>query len=213
MFLGPDASAAGVHGRACSCFSPEPFVRVRGREISTFPMKGTADAATLEARRWLEEDEKENRESATIVDLMRNEPFHGGFPGAGETLPLYQPRGNAWRDDSAMQFRNRRRFAGKLAFRLGEIIMALLPAGSVTGAPKEATCRAIAEAEDMERGFVRDNSAFSTEGTWTPPSAIRFMEEDGANLVYKSGGGITVMSRMEDEYREAIAKVYVPFDL
>ena len=39
------------------------------------------------------------------------------------------------------------------------------------------------------------------------------MEEDGANLVYKSGGGITVMSRMEDEYREAIAKVYVPFDL
>ena len=42
--------------------------------------------------------------------------------------------------------------------------------------------------------------------------AIRFMEEDEKEMVYKSGGGITVMSRMEDEYREAIAKVYVPFD-
>jgi len=38
------------------------------------------------------------------------------------------------------------------------------------------------------------------------------MEEDEKGMVYKSGGGITVMSRMVDEYREAIAKVYVPFD-
>ncbi|WP_425515073.1 chorismate-binding protein [Akkermansia muciniphila] len=42
--------------------------------------------------------------------------------------------------------------------------------------------------------------------------SIRFMEEDERGMVYKSGGGITVMSRMEEEYREAVAKVYVPFD-
>ena len=91
--------------------------------------------------------------------------------------------------------------------------MALLPAGSVTGAPKEATCRAIAEAEDMERGFYTGIFGFFNGRDLDSAVAIRFMEEDGANLVYKSGGGITVMSRMEDEYREAIAKVYVPFDL
>ena len=73
MLLGPDARISGVHGRGCVCFSPEPFVTVRGRSISTFPMKGTAPSATQEARRWLETDEKENRESATIVDLMRND--------------------------------------------------------------------------------------------------------------------------------------------
>lgn len=73
MLLGPDARVPGVHGRSCVCFSPEPFVTVRGRSISTFPMKGTAPAATPEARDWLETDEKENRESATIVDLMRND--------------------------------------------------------------------------------------------------------------------------------------------
>ena len=43
--------------------------------------------------------------------------------------------------------------------RLGEILLKLLPAGSVTGAPKEATCRAIAEAEDMERGIPPSPSA------------------------------------------------------
>ena len=73
MLLGPDARISGVHGRGCVCFSPEPFVTVRGRSISTFPMKGTVPSATQEARRWLETDEKENRESATIVDLMRND--------------------------------------------------------------------------------------------------------------------------------------------
>ena len=41
MLLGPDARVPGVHGRSCVCFSPEPFVTVRGRSISTFPMKGT----------------------------------------------------------------------------------------------------------------------------------------------------------------------------
>ena len=96
--------------------------------------------------------------------------------------------------------------------RLGEILLKLLPAGSVTGAPKEATCRAIAEAEDMERGFYTGIFGFFNGRDLDSAVAIRFMEEDEKGMVYKSGGGITVMSRMEDEYREAIAKVYVPFD-
>ena len=213
MFLGPDASAAGVHGRACSCFSPEPFVRVRGREISTFPMKGTADAATLEARRWLEEDEKENRESATIVDLMRNDLSMVASRVQVKRYRYISPVET--RGGTILQCSSE--IGGVLPenwpSRLGEIIMALLPAGSVTGAPKEATCRAIAEAEDMERGFYTGIFGFFNGRDLDSAVAIRFMEEDGANLVYKSGGGITVMSRMEDEYREAIAKVYVPFDL
>ena len=213
MLLGPDASVPGVHGRACACFSPEPFVRVRGREIATFPMKGTADAATPEARRWLEEDEKENRESATIVDLMRNDL----------SMVASRVRVKRYRYISPVETRGgtilqcSSEICGTLPenwpSRLGEIMMALLPAGSVTGAPKEATCRAIAEAEDMERGFYTGIFGFFNGRDLDSAVAIRFMEEDGTNLVYKSGGGITVMSRMEDEYREAIAKVYVPFDL
>ena len=212
MLLGPDARISGVHGRGCVCFSPEPFVTVRGRSISTFPMKGTAPSATQEARRWLETDEKENRESATIVDLMRNDLSMVATGVKVKTLPLYQPCRNVQRLYSSMQFRNFRVVAGKLAFPPGEILLKLLPAGSVTGAPKEATCRAIAEAEDMERGFYTGIFGFFNGRDLDSAVSIRFMEEDERGMVYKSGGGITVMSRMEEEYREAVAKVYVPFD-
>lgn len=213
MLLGPDAHAPGVHGRGCACFSPEPFVTVRGRSISTFPMKGTADAATREAYHWLETDEKENRESATIVDLMRNDLSMV----AGEVqvkryryISPVETRGGTILQCSS-------EISGLLPegwrSRLGDIMMKLLPAGSVTGAPKEATCSAIAEAEDMERGFYTGVFGFFNGRELDSAVAIRFMEEAREGMVYKSGGGITVMSRMEDEYREALAKVYVPFDL
>lgn len=213
MLLGPDSRVSGVHGRGCVCFSPEPFVTVRGRTVSTFPMKGTADACTQEARQWLETDEKENRESATIVDLMRNDL---SMVASGVQVKRYryispvETRGGAILQCSS-------EISGTLPedwrSSLGEMMMKLLPAGSVTGAPKEATCRAIAEAEDMERGFYTGVFGFFNGRELDSAVAIRFMEETGEGMAYKSGGGITVMSRMEEEYREAVAKVYVPFDL
>ncbi len=212
MLLEPDARISGVHGRGCVCFSPEPFVTVRGRSISTFPMKGTVPSATQEARRWLETDEKENRESATIVDLMRNDL---SMVATGVRVKRYRyispvetSKGTILQCSSEI--------SGLLPenwrSRLGEILLKLLPAGSVTGAPKEATCRAIAEAEDMERGFYTGIFGFFNGRDLDSAVSIRFMEEDERGMVYKSGGGITVMSRMEEEYREAVAKVYVPFD-
>lgn len=212
MFLGADSRIPGVHGRGCVCFSPEPFVTVRGRSISTFPMKGTAQA-TPEALQWLETDEKENRESATIVDLMRNDL---SMVADGVRVKRYRYISRVeTRGGPILQCSSE--ISGTLPedwrSRLGDIMMKLLPAGSVTGAPKEATCRAIAEAEAMERGFYTGVFGFFNGRELDSAVAIRFMEEAGAGLAYKSGGGITVMSRMEDEYREAIAKVYVPFDL
>lgn len=175
-------------------------------------MKGTAPAATQEACDWLETDEKENRESATIVDLMRNDL----------SMVAADVQVRRYRYISPVETRGRTilqcssEISGRLPedwrSRLGEILLKLLPAGSVTGAPKEATCRAIAEAEDMERGFYTGIFGFFNGRDLDSAVAIRFMEEDEKEMVYKSGGGITVMSHMEDEYREAIAKVYVPFD-
>ena len=168
--------------------------------------------AASEARHWLETDEKENRESATIVDLMRNDL----------SMVAADVQVRRYRYISPVKTRGRTilqcssEISGRLPedwrSRLGEILLKLLPAGSVTGAPKEATCRAIAKAEDMERGFYTGIFGFFNGRDLDSAVAIRFMEEDEKGMVYKSGGGITVMSRMEDEYREAIAKVYVPFD-
>ena len=54
-------------------FSPETFVQIRNGVITTFPMKGTIDAALPEADRRIIEDEKEAAEHVTIVDLLRND--------------------------------------------------------------------------------------------------------------------------------------------
>lgn len=176
-------------------------------------MKGTADAAAPEARRRLETDEKENRESATIADLMRNDL---SMVATGVQVKRYRYISPVeTRQGIILQCSSE--ISGLLPenwrSRLGEILLKLLPAGSVTGVPKEAICRAIAEAEDMERGFYTGVFGFFNGRDLDSTVAIRFMEKDEQGMTYKSGGGITVMSRMEDEYREAVAKVYVPFDI
>ena len=95
--------------------------------------------------------------------------------------------------------------------RLGDLLFRLLPAGSVSGAPKEWTVRAIREAEPCPRGFYTGVFGFFDGESLDSAVAIRFVEETDAGLVYRSGGGITVLSDVEEEYRELIDKVYVPF--
>ena len=75
---------------------------------------------------------------------------------------------------------------------LGSIIFRLLPAGSITGAPKKKTMQIIKEA-DLDSAVM-----------------IRFVEQEGGKMYFKSGGGITSQSDVENEYNEMKQKVYVP---
>ena len=95
---------------------------------------------------------------------------------------------------------------------LGDILFTLLPAGSISGAPKEATLQAIAEAEGEPRGFYTGVFGYFDGKDLDTGVLIRFIAEhpDGS-LRYHSGGGITINSLCHDEYRESIAKVYLPF--
>src|SRR5690606_34432527 len=60
-------------GEEFVCFSPEPFVIIDGRQIATYPMKGTIDAAVPDAAQQVLANPKEAAEHATIVDLLRND--------------------------------------------------------------------------------------------------------------------------------------------
>ena len=95
---------------------------------------------------------------------------------------------------------------------LGSILRELLPAGSISGAPKEATLRAIAAAEGEPRGFYTGICGYFDGETLDSGVMIRFIEQqaDGA-LRYRSGGGITINSHCAEEYREVCQKVYLPF--
>jgi para-aminobenzoate synthetase component 1 len=93
---------------------------------------------------------------------------------------------------------------------LGEIITSMLPAGSVTGAPKKETVRIIKESEQYERDWYTGIFGVFDGKKLDSGVMIRFIENNSGSLIYKSGGGITSLSDPEKEYKEMISKVYVP---
>ena len=193
------------------CFSPESFVRIEGRRISTYPMKGTIDAALPDARQRLMDDYKESCEHYTIVDLMRND-----LNRVAEQVRVDRFRyvdriktlqGEILQTSSEVSGLLPEDWTG----HVGDLFRSLLPAGSISGAPKAATCRLIKEAEGMDRGFYTGVFGYFDGKNLDSAVLIRFIEEDGSRTYFRSGGGVTVNSRCEEEYREILEKVYLSF--
>lgn len=193
-------------------FSPERFVRISNGKIQTHPMKGTISADVENARETILNDKKERAEHATIVDLLRND------------ISKYasQVRVNRYRYVEQIKSNNRNllqvssEITGVLPDNynelLGDIIFSLLPAGSVTGAPKLKTLEIIRNAENYDRGFYTGIAGYYDGITLESCVLIRFIEKSGCHYLYKSGGGITAESNAENEYQELIDKIYVPSD-
>ncbi|MCX6304340.1 MAG: aminodeoxychorismate synthase component I [Bacteroidetes bacterium] len=191
-------------------FSPEVFVRIADSRISCCPMKGTIDAAIPGAAQQLMSDEKERYEHNTIVDLIRND-LSMVSTHVEVTRFRYIDRINTNRGD-LLQVSSE--ICGDLPpdyrQRLGDILFTLLPAGSVTGAPKEKTVEIIRAAETYSRGFYTGIFGFFDGHSLVSSVSIRFIEETTGGLVFKSGGGITALSDVESEYQEMLKKIYVP---
>ena len=94
---------------------------------------------------------------------------------------------------------------------VGTLLFHLLPAGSITGAPKPRTMEIIDEAESYERDFYTGVMGCYSKGQLDSAVMIRFIDQDdNGQFHYKAGGGITAQSNNDDEYKEVIEKVYVP---
>ena len=94
--------------------------------------------------------------------------------------------------------------------KIGNLLKTLLPAGSILGAPKPKTLEIILEAETYERGFYTGVAGYFDGENLDSCVMIRFVEKKGENLTFKSGGGITHLSKLADEYQEMKNKIYVP---
>ena len=88
----------------------------------------------------------------------------------------------------------------------------MLPAGSITGAPKDKTMEIIHEAEGYNRGFYTGIMGIYNNGELNSAVMIRFLENDGLGTYFKAGGGITSKSDCRKEYEEVLQKVYLPFE-
>lgn len=193
------------------CFSPERFIKIQGREISSNPMKGTIDASIPAARQLILNDEKETAEHNTIVDLIRNDL---SMVAGGVHVSRYRYFDEITTNQKTL-LQVSSEIKGTLPEdypeHLGEILFRLLPAGSISGAPKEKTVEVIHNSELDNRGYYT-GVFFHFDGKNLDSAVmIRFLEKNDKGMTYRSGGGITFKSDPESEYQEMIDKVYVPF--
>jgi len=135
-----------------------------------------------------------------VADYVRVNRFRYAETVEGTSGPLLQV-------SSEIEGRIRTGYRGKI----GSILSHLLPAGSVTGAPKEKTVEIIRKVENYDRGYYTGIFGWFDGHNLDSAVLIRFMEKTEKGLFFKSGGGITSLSNPGDEYKELIKKVYVPF--
>lgn len=211
IFLRSNAPYRLLLGDSFVCFSPEPFVRIEGCTISTFPMKGTIDAALPDAETRLMTDYKEECEHYTIVDLMRND-----LNSVAEDVRVKRFRYiETVKTATGAILQSSSEITGHLPedrhLDFGDIILPLLPAGSITGAPKEATLRWINRAEIAPRGWYTGVFGFFDGEVMDTAVMIRCLQRDpDGRLCFHSGGGITINSVAAEEYAEVLTKVYLP---
>lgn len=199
------------------CFTPEPFVHISAEgTMSSFPMKGTAEWQGVEDEEKLRENKKELFEHTTIVDLIRND--------------LSRVANRVWVDrfrylekiptaDGRIIMQLSSCIQGSLVpdwrGQIGTLISELLPAGSISGAPKPKTLDIIQEAErflhpEGKRGYYTGIFGYFDGDTLQTFVLIRFIEQTPSGFLFKSGGGITYLSDPDLEYQELASKVYVP---
>lgn len=198
-------------------FSPETFVEILDQKIYTHPMKGTIDAAKENAIELLKNDVKEKAEHYTVVDLLRNDL----------SMIADQVQLDEFQRIDFLKTRNKNLYAmsseisgsvkPEFQWKIGSLLMKILPAGSILGAPKPKTLEIILEAEKHQRGFYTGIAGYFDGENLDSCVIIRYIQNKNSlylnekqNLVFKSGGGITHLSRLEDEYQEMKNKIYVP---
>lgn len=194
------------------CFSPETFVKVKGGRVYSYPMKGTLDASLPQAEEMLMADAKEAAEHATIVDLIRNDLSRVAEDVRVDKYRyvdvLHTNKGDILQTSSEISGRLSRNYQA----HIGDMLAAQLPAGSITGAPKNKTVAIIEEAEGYDRGFYTGIMGIYDRGELNSAVMIRFVEQHGDGLSFKAGGGITSKSDCRKEYDEVLQKIYLPFE-
>ena len=210
LFLQSAAKYKLLYENRFLVFSPETFITIKNGEIASFPMKGTIEKDLPNAEETILNDPKELAEHVTIVDLIRND--------LSRVASRVKTKRFRFIDEIKTHQKNLLQVSSEITGRLpknypskiGDILLSLLPAGSVSGAPKVKTMEIIKQSEKTERGFFTGIFGYFNGRDLDSGVMIRFIEKNGKAYFFRSGGGITVNSDPQLEYQEMIDKVYVP---
>jgi para-aminobenzoate synthetase component I len=193
------------------CFSPECFVQIKNNKLSTYPIKGTIDKMIPNAEVILRSNKKEIEEHNTVVDLLRND-----LNGVSTNVQVDKFRVlTEITNSKGGLLQTHSEISGILPKnweeKIGSIIMSLLPAGSISGAPKRKTVSIIREVEQISRNYYTGIFGYFDGKSLDSGILIRFIEKDKDKFYFRTGCGITINSIIEDEYNELHKKIYVPF--
>ena len=188
--------------------SPELFFCLKNGVLTARPMKGTAPRG-----RWWEEDEtrakqlqkseKDRAENVMIVDLLRNDL--GRISNSVKVPTLWQVE----RYETLLQMTSTVTSRMRCGVSLRELVTALFPCGSVTGAPKVRTMEIIKEVEQAARGIYTGSIGYlSPGGDMAFNVAIRTVCIDRKTGIaeFGVGSGITCDSSSDGEYEECLTK-------
>lgn len=188
--------------------SPELFLRIRGRHITTRPIKGTRPRSRDPVRDEqlayeLLTDPKELAELIMITDLERNDLGRICEYGSVTVTQLVHL------ERYAQVFHLVSTIEGMLRPEMDalEAVRLCIPGGSISGAPKKRACEIIAELEPCPRGIYTGLIGyFDDNGDAAFSIAIRTMVQEGENLHFSVGSGITAGSVPTREYEETLHK-------
>ncbi|HWE12297.1 MAG TPA: chorismate-binding protein [Solirubrobacteraceae bacterium] len=204
----PYAAAFATPRGGIVSLSPELFLRRRGRDVVTGPIKGTAPrdpnpAAAAAALERLRRSEKDAAEHVMIVDLMRNDIGRVCEYGSivAPRRPIAEAHPGVWHLVSHVRGRLRPDVGD------GDLLRATFPPGSVTGAPKVQSLRVIAELEPTGREVYTGAIGFASPLAGLELNvAIRTLELSAGRMWLGAGGGIVADSDPRTELEEALAK-------
>ena len=199
-FSGTDVEVAGA--------SPETLVKLEDGVLHTFPLAGTrprgrtdAEDATLEAE--LLSDEKELAEHNMLVDLGRNDLGRISRFGTVAVEKLHSIE----RFSHVMHIGSTVRGEIREDRDALDAIEAVLPAGTLSGAPKLRACQLIGELESNKRGIYGGAIGYiDFTGNMDTCIAIRIAWKKNGRVFVRSGAGIVADSVPEKEYQECINK-------
>lgn len=194
----------------CSA-SPELFFRLQGQQLTAKPMKGTAGRGLTLAqdqakRDWLRQSPKNQAENVMIVDMLRNDIGRIAAIGSVQVPALFavEPYPTLWQMTSTV--------TGRTTAPFNQMLAALFPCASITGAPKVRTMQLIRQLESTPRGLYTGAIGYLAPGREAQFNvAIRTVTIDtlSGRAEYGVGGGIVWDSQTEEEYEECLLKAAI----
>lgn len=188
--------------------SPELFIQKQGGTLKAMPMKGTASALN-ESAEHLSADAKNQAENVMIVDLLRNDLSRLALPGTVTVPELFEVA----RYGDVLQMTSTVQAEIKPGIELRDVLNAVFPCGSVTGAPKKRSMQIIQELEPQDRGYycgalgwINPSGDFAFSVPIRTLEIERDIDSRATPFTLGIGAGITIDSEASQEWEECQIK-------